>query len=78
MIKCEGTPIENVYRFKYLGSVFTADANQEHDIKVRIAQAFARCGKLRHILDVPQLSFELKLRLYKAAVCSIMTYGCET
>ena len=77
-ISCEGTPIDNVYRFKYLGTIFSADAQQAHDIKARIAQAFARCGKLRHVFDSPRLSIELKLRLYKDAMCSILTYGCET
>ena len=77
-IFCEGTPLKNVFREKYLGSVFAADADQMHDIKARIAQAVARCGNLRHVLDARDLSVDLKLRLYKAAVCSILTYGCET
>ena len=77
-IFCEEVPLTNVFRSKYLGSLFTADADQNHDIKARIAQALTRCGKLRHVLDAPKLSVGLKLRLYKAAVCSILTYGCET
>ena len=40
--------------------------------------AFECCGKLRHVLDSPDLSVSLKLRLYQAAVCSVMTYRCET
>ena len=40
--------------------------------------AFTRCGKLRHVLDSPDLPVPLKIRLYKAVVCSVMTYGCET
>ena len=78
VIHCDGAPIENVFQFKYLGTVFSADAQQGYDIKSRIAQAFARCGKLRHVFDAPGLSTELKIRLYKAAICSILTYGCET
>ena len=77
-IMCEGVQISNVFRSKYLGSVFSADADQNLDIKARIAQAFARCGKLKHVLDARNMSTSLKLRLYKAAVCSILTYGCET
>ena len=69
---------QNVFREKYLGSVFTADADQLHDIKARIAQALTRCGKLRHVFESPDLSITIKLRLYQAAVCSILTYGCET
>ena len=29
-------------------------------------------------IDADKLSVDLKLRLYKAAVCSIFSYGCET
>ena len=49
-IFCEGVTLSNVFRFKYLGSVFTADADQIHDIKARISsihtlwQAEARIG----------------------------------
>ena len=78
IIHCDGAPIRNVFRFKYLGTVFSADAKQVHDIKTRVAQAYSRCGKLGHVLDTPKLSTDLKIRLYKGAVCSILTYGCET
>ena len=37
-----------------------------------------RCGKLRHIFDSDHISLNLKLRLYKAAVCSLLSYGMET
>ena len=38
----------------------------------------ARCGRLRSIFDSEVITPNLKLRLYEAAVCSLMTYGCET
>lgn len=78
IIHCDGVPLKNVFAFKYLGTVFSADAKQGHNIKARVAQAFTRCGKLRHVFDAQQLSTDLKIRLYKAVVCSILTYGCET
>ena len=78
VVKCCGQPLENTYKFKYLGSTFAADADQMHDVKSRIAMVFTRCGKLRHVLDASTLSIPLKLRLYQAAVCSILTYyDCE-
>ena len=70
--------LDNVFRFKYLGSTFTADGNQHFDIDERIAQAMQRCGTLRHVFGSPSLSLSLKLRLYVAAVCSVLIYGCET
>ena len=38
----------------------------------------SRCVKLRHIFVSKEISLELKLRLYEVAVCSLLTYGCET
>lgn len=78
VVICFGQPLENVFRSKYLGSLFTADGRQIHDIKVTVTMAFSCCDKLRHVLDSPDLSVPLKLRLYQAAVCSVLSYGCET
>ena len=39
--------------------------------------AYNRCGELRQMFDSPFLTRRLKLRLYIAAVVSVMTYGCE-
>ena len=46
------------------------------DVLARIARARSRAGKLRHIWQA-ELSLKLKIRLYKSAVCSILTYGSE-
>ena len=77
-IWCEDKEIGNVFKFKYLGSIFSADGRQEYDIKSRIAMAMSRCGQLRQIFDSPHLGPRLKIRLYVASVCSLMSYGCET
>ena len=77
-IFCEGSLIENIFKFKYLGSLFASDGRQSFDIDARIAKAMLRCGKLRHLFDADHLSLNLKLRLYSAAVCSLLTYGMET
>ena len=47
------------------------------DVKARIARAKQRFGKMRHIWHDKQLHRNLRLRLYRASVCSIMTYGSE-
>ena len=38
----------------------------------------SRCGDLRHVFASKNLSFGLKLRLYEAAVISLMLYGSES
>ena len=72
---CDNTEIENNFNFVYLGSQFSADGDQTRDIKRRVALATMRCGKLRHILQSPDLGLKLKLRLHEAAVLSILVYG---
>ena len=37
-----------------------------------------RCAKLRNIFDEDAIDLTLKLRLYDASVCSVLTFGCET
>ena len=70
--------LENVFIFKYLGTLFVADDRQCYDIKRRIALTMSRCGSLRHIFASPVISHHLKMRLYRTAICSIFFYGCET
>ena len=67
----------NAWRTKYLGSMFEAGGGCLTDVKIRIAAARQRFGKMRHIWADRRLHFNLRLRLYKSSVCSIMTYGSE-
>ena len=77
-IYCEGKELDNVYKFKYLGSLFTADGDEDQDIQVRIAMAQKRWSSLRHIFGSPHLPIKIKIRLYSASVCSLLSFGCET
>ena len=76
-IACEGRELKNVARFRYLGSIFAADGSQHYDLRRRTGMAASRCGSLRHVLDSKGIPLALKLKIYAAAVVSIMTYGCE-
>ena len=38
-VKCDGKSLENVFKFKYLGSIFAADDSQMFDIERRVALA---------------------------------------
>ena len=78
VVRCENEELENVFKEKYLGTVFAAEAEQHYDVKVRIQKAMVRCSKLRHVFNSDKISLRLKLRLYEAAVCSLLTYGCES
>ena len=41
-VKCEGRALKNVTRFKYLGSIFSADGCQSYDLRRRIGMAMGR------------------------------------
>ena len=76
-IYCEGTKLENVFIFKYLGSLFTADGDHKRDVEKRCALAESRCGELRAIFSAKSIALATKLKIYKTAVCSLLTYGSE-
>ena len=78
-VYCGEHILENVFRFLYLDTIFAANGLQCYDVGARVAMAMSRCGnKLRHVFDSPHISLKVKLRLYEATVCSLLTYGCET
>ena len=52
-----------------------AGGSQDKDVNTRITMARTRFGKLHHLWKDKHLN--LRLRLYKSSVCSIMTYGSE-
>ena len=47
------------------------------DVRRRIAMTTQRFGKLRNIWRDGNLHLNLRMRLYKSCICSILTYGSE-
>ena len=70
-------PRINGARMKYLGSIFEDGGDQMIDDRTRIARATQCFGKMRHIWGNKELYQNLRMRLYKSSVCSILTYGSE-
>jgi hypothetical protein len=69
--------LENVFEFKYLGHLFSADGCCWQSVLVRLAIAKTVFSKLFHVWDSKELSTDLKLRLYMAGIVSIVAYGVE-
>ena len=69
--------VKNCWIFEYLGSSFVPNGDHTPDVRKRIAQAKARAGRLRHILQAEELELDLRIRLYISGCCSILTYGSE-
>ena len=71
-------PLENVYTFCYLGTEFQADGDTTHALAVRMAMAKSQFGKFTDVWASRSLPLQAKLRLYEAAVVSVLSYGHES
>ena len=78
IIKINGTNLENVENFKYLGSTKTADGTCRKDIITRIGMAKQRMVQLNNIWKDRSIPTQLKMKILQCLVWPIMLYGCET
>ena len=70
----DGTELENVEDFKYLGSWVDST---DKDIKIRKAQAWQALNKMNCMWN-SNMRKEIKVRFFVAAIESILLYGCES
>ena len=73
----EGQQLENVYSFEYLGSRIQCDGDETADVEHRLIIAQNVFNSLHHIWADHRLPISMKIRLYRTAVCSSFTHGCE-
>ena len=65
--------------FKYLGSMVSNDGSLDKGIASRISKASQALGRLRNrLLNHHNVSFDTKLKVYRAVILSSLLYGCET
>jgi hypothetical protein len=77
-IKIEGHQVENVEKFKYLGSIMTKEGGTEKDTETRIASAQNAFHMLNRIWYSSHLSKGYKIRIFNSNVKSVVLYGSET
>ena len=77
-ILIDGTCLEQVRNFKYLGQQISEDGRSEQEIKRRICIAKSTFEQMNKLLTNRKLSYKLKLRLVKCFIWSTFTYACET
>jgi hypothetical protein len=70
--------IEVVDSFTYLGSVITSGGSCEAEIKRRLALGRAAMAGLSNIWKAKNVTVQTKVRLVKALVFPVVTYGCES
>ena len=76
-VELMGAQLENVFEFKYLGFTFQAGGDRRRAVAINMAKARARFSKLWNIWDSKVLPLTAKIRLFEAAVVSVLIYGCE-
>ncbi len=74
-----GEPMEDVDKFKYLGSMFIANGQGTEEIRSRINLARSPFCRLQSCLwPRREISLRTKARVYQAKLRSILLYSCET
>ena len=77
-IKVGGISLEQVQKFKYLGTWITSDGRGITEIKNRIGQAKTAFYKMKSILCNKSLSLEVRKRILACYIEPVLTYGCES
>ena len=73
----DGETVETVADFVFLGSRITADGDCSHEIKRCLLLGRKVMTNLDSILS-REITFPTKVRLVKAMVFPVVTYGCES
>ena len=76
-INIDGTILEQVHQFKYLGSLLTEDGGSEKEVRQRIAMTKDTFNKHQKLLT-GKINRNLKKRLIKTLVWNVLLYGSET
>ncbi|KAJ4432810.1 hypothetical protein ANN_21449 [Periplaneta americana] len=77
-IKIGDLSFEGVEKFKYLGATVTNINDTREEIKRRINMGNACYYSVEKLLSSSLLSKNLKVRIYKTVILSVVLYGCET
>ena len=73
----EAQSIEQVSNFTYLGAIISADGTINRELSARIQKASGAFHQLGSIWQSRNIRTPTKIRIYKAAVLTILLYGSE-
>ena len=74
----DGETVETVADFTFLGSKITADGDCSHEIKRHLLLGGKVMTNLDSMLKSRDITLPTKVRLVKAMVFLVFTYGCES
>ena len=77
-MKADNSSIERVEEFKYLGTTLTNQNSIQKEIKSRLKLGNACYDSVQNLLSSSLLSKNLKIKIYRTTILSVVLYGCET
>ena len=78
-ISIDGTNLNAVEHFTYLGSVISSDATVSKDLDNRLSKASSSFGRLsKRVWQSHSLRLSTKIQVYRAVVVPTLLYGAET
>ena len=77
-MQTDGETMETVTNFIFLGSKITEDDDCSHEIKRHLLLGRKVMTNLDSILKSRDITLPTKVRLVKAMVFPVVTYGCES
>ena len=72
-ITIDGTTVEQVTEFTYLGATVTSDGRLDRELTLRIGKATGAFNQLNNIWKNKNIGLKTKMRVYIAAVTTILT-----
>jgi len=77
-VRIDNITFERVEELKYLGITLTNKNSITEEIKSRLKSGNACYHSLQNILSSRSLSKNLKIKIYRTIILSVVLYGCET
>jgi len=77
-VRIYNSTFERVEEFKYLGTTLTNQNCIAEEIKSRLRSGNACYHSVQNLLSSRWLSKNLKMKIYRTVILSVVLYGCET
>jgi len=77
-VRMDNSTFERVEEFKYLGTNLTNQNSIAEEIKSRLRSGNACYHSVQNLLFSRLLSKNLKMKIYRTIILSVVLYGCET
>ena len=78
-VSIDGTNLNTVEQFAYMGSVISNDATVSKDLDNRLSKASSSFGRLsKRVWQSHSLRLSTKIQIYRAVVVPTLLYGADT